>query len=127
MDNRQLEQERTTTADEQETEDPMLYEKLEEEFLFREELFEPFATKTQIYRTRAEKKEHKRRWADQSKYTSRTMQLIADHEKDPEVQRWLHKEVPSRVKSTKEGLVVRLWSPRNAPITIHKQIVLPKQ
>ena len=60
------------------------------------------------------------------KDVSSCMKLKAEQEKDPEIQDWIRREDKSRVR-LKQGLICRIWTPRDSPKTTVEQIVLPKR
>ena len=94
-----------------------------EEFPFLEELFEtPTRTKTRL--TKAEKRRRCQQWRSTNATTA--TQMKKEQERDPDIQRWLEQEDPSRIKHT-EGILCHLWRPRNSPSESYEQIVLPKR
>ena len=56
---------------------------------------------------------------------SNSMQLKSEQEKDPDIQRWMQQEDSTRIKRI-QGLVCRIWTPRESPGTTLEQIVLPR-
>ena len=98
-------------------------ELLGEEFPFDDQLFKP-PTKTKSYKSRAQKREHNLQWS-RMKDVSNSTQLKTEQEKDPEIQKWIKQEDPTRIVR-KAGVICRTWTPRNSPATTYEQIVLPK-
>ena len=47
--------------------------------------------------------------------------LKNEQEKDTEVQRWLQREGPEKIERI-DGLVCRIWQPRNSPGIVYQQI-----
>ncbi len=97
---------------------------LGQEFLFEEDMFEK-SPKTKIHASRSEKREHNLKWSKRTD-DGDTRQLRTDQEKDPEVQRWMQQEDPTRI-IRKGGVLCRVWTPRDSPGVVYEQIVLPKQ
>ena len=93
------------------------------EFPFVEELFGVLKD-PRVNLTRAEKRRNRLRWTKTSDNTT-TAQLKKEQEEDPDIQKWIAQEDPSRVKRV-AGVLCRIWSPRDSPHVTHEQIVLPK-
>ena len=94
-----------------------------EEFPFMEELFSK-AGETKPKRTRAERRRIKQRWKETGRMEA--VLLKTEQEKDPEIQMWIQREDPERIKKI-DGMVCRIWKPRDSPGTVYEQIVLPKK
>ena len=94
-----------------------------EEFPFMEELFSK-AGETKPKRTRAERRRIKQRWKETGRIEA--VLLKTEQEKDPEIQMWIQREDPERIKKI-DGMVCRIWKPRDSPGTVYEQIVLPKK
>ena len=78
------------------------------EFPFDEELVEK-PRKLRAHLTRAEKRRHNQQWTRPGGSTT-TTQLKKEQEEDPEVQRWMTQEDPTRIKCI-EGVLCCTWSP----------------
>ena len=78
---------------------------------------------TKPKRTRAERRRIKQRCKETGRMES--VLLKTEQEKDPEVQMWIHWEDPERIEI--DGMVCRIWKPRDSPGTVYEQIVLPKK
>ena len=94
---------------------------LGEEFQFAEDLFEEHS-RTKDYLTREGRRQHNRQWMK----NNNTVQLKKEQEGDKEIQQWMRREDPSRIKRV-EGLICRIWRPKNSPESTFQQIVLPKR
>ena len=95
-----------------------------DEFPFVQELFaEPKEPRASL--TRAEKRRNSRRWTQTSDIAT-TTQLKKEQEGDPEILKWMEQEDPCRVKRV-EGVLCRIWTPRDSPDVTYEQIVLPKR
>ena len=110
----------TTSEEQQSSEEERRI--LGEEFPFREELFSK-PGKTKPKKTRAERRRRKQSWKRTGKMEA--VLLKTEQEKDPEIQTWIQKEDPGRIKKI-DGMVCRIWHPRDSPGTVYEQIVLPK-
>ena len=92
-----------------------------DKYQFVEDLFEQ-PRRNKNYLTQSEKRQHNRRWIG----TCNTVQLKKEQEEDPEIQQWKRREDPSRIKHI-EGLLCRVWRPKESPNITYEQIVLPRK
>ena len=88
----ETEEERTQDEDK---ETPEETETILEEFQFDDDMFGQ--SKSKIRTTRAERRELNVRW-NQMKDISNNMQLKSEQEKDPDIQKWIQQEDPTRIK-----------------------------
>ena len=93
-------------------------------FPFAEDLFCD-AGLSRTRKNRAERREIRQRWSRTGGLMPATL-LKNEQEKDAEVQRWLQREDPEKIERI-DGLVCRIWQPRNSPGIVYQQIVLPKR
>ena len=96
----------------------------EKEFPFDDELFEEQG-KTKPRLTRAERRKHNQQWIKTSNGLTST-QLKKEQEEDPGVQKWMAQEDPTRIKRV-NGVLCRIWRPRDSQETVYEQVVLPKR
>ncbi len=97
---------------------------LGEEFPFEEHLFDE-PRRTKLHMSRSETREHNLKWAE-GLNTFNSTQLKTEQEKDPDIQKWIQKEDPTRIVR-KQGVICWVWNPRDSPETRYEQIILPKQ
>ena len=95
-----------------------------QEFPFVDELFGEQGKQKELL-SRGQRRRHCQRWVKKGNYSS-TMQLKKEQEQDPDVQKWVRQEDPTRIKRV-EGLLCRIWHPKQTPNITYEQIVLPKQ
>ena len=93
-------------------------------FLFDDELFGEQG-KTRVHLTWEERRKLNQHWAKTSN-GSTSMQLKKEQEEDPNVQRWIAQDNPTRIKRIK-GVLCDVWRFRDSPDTIYEQIVLQKK
>ena len=93
-----------------------------QEFPFVDELFGEL--RKQELLSRGQRRRHCQRWVKKGNYSS-TMQLKKEQEQDLDVQKWVKQEDPTWIKRV-EGLLCRVWHPKQTPNITYKQIVLPK-
>ena len=122
----------TKTLEEEETPDqnPMLETEADndfyagQEFPFIDELFGEQRKQKELL-SRGQRRRHCQCWVKKGNYSS-TMQLKKKQEQDPDVQKWVKQEDPTRIKCV-EGLLCRVWHPKQTPNITYEQIVLPKR
>ena len=88
-------------------------------FPFAEDLFCD-AGLSRTRKTRAERREIRQRWSRTGGLMPATL-LKNEQEQDAEVQRWLQREDPEKIERI-DGLVCRIWQPRNSPGIVYRQI-----
>ena len=98
---------------------------LETEFPFSQDLFLQSSGKPKTHKTKRDKRLHNQRWRSRGD-GSRTMQLKMEQRKDTEILKWMEKEDKSRIVE-RDGVICRIWKPRDGPDTTYEQIVLPQQ
>ena len=94
------------------------------EFPYDQDLFQlPRGSKTHM--SRNERRLHNR-IRNEASDGSMVTQLKVEQEKDPEILSWMKKEDQSRI-IRRDGVICRVWKPRESPDITYEQIVLPRQ